>query len=176
MKKTTFDLWVGLFVITGFLAALFLTLKVSNINLLSFHQTYRIMMKFDNIGGLKSSAAIKSAGVIVGHVSRISFDTNTYQAFVTADLDRQYHFPKDSSAKILASGLLGEQYIDLEPGGDIQMLKSGDTILMTQSAIVIENLIGQLLYGRSSCSNRALDLPKMKVSMWSIPKRRSSNT
>ncbi|MDU0810489.1 MAG: outer membrane lipid asymmetry maintenance protein MlaD [Burkholderia sp.] len=154
MKKTAFDFWAGLFVITGFLAVLFLVLKVSNINSLSFQETYQIIMKFDNIGGLKSHAAIKSSGVIVGHVSRISFDTNTYQAFVIADLYKQYHFPKDSSAKILALGLLGDQYIDLEPGGDTEMLKSGDTISMTQSAIMIENLIGQLLYRRTTYSEK----------------------
>lgn len=150
MKKTALDFWVGLFVVVGFLAVLFLALKVGNMSSLSFQPTYSVKMKFDNIGGLKPRAAVKSAGVVVGRVKTIGFDTNTYQALVTIDIDGQYPFPKDSSAKILTSGLLGEQYIGLEPGGDTEMLKAGDTITMTQSAIVLENLIGQFLYSKAA--------------------------
>ncbi len=150
MKKTALDFWVGLFVVVGFLAVLFLALKVGNMSSLSFQPTYAVKMKFDNIGGLKPRAAVKSAGVVVGRVKTIGFDTNTYQALVTIDIDGQYPFPKDSSAKILTSGLLGEQYIGLEPGGDTEMLKAGDTITMTQSAIVLENLIGQFLYSKAA--------------------------
>jgi phospholipid/cholesterol/gamma-HCH transport system substrate-binding protein len=150
MKKTALDFWVGLFVVVGFLAVLFLALKVGNMSSLSFQATYPVKMKFDNIGGLKPRAAVKSAGVVVGRVGAIGFDTNTYQALVTLDLDKQYQFPKDSSAKILTSGLLGEQYVGLEPGGDTEMLKAGDTITMTQSAIVLENLIGQFLYSKAA--------------------------
>ncbi|NIE62141.1 MULTISPECIES: outer membrane lipid asymmetry maintenance protein MlaD [unclassified Burkholderia] len=150
MKKTALDFWVGLFVVVGFLAVLFLALKVGNMSSLSFQPTYSVRMKFDNIGGLKPRAAVKSAGVVVGRVKSIGFDTNTYQALVTIDVDGQYQFPKDSSAKILTSGLLGEQYIGLDPGGDTEMLKSGDTISMTQSAIVLENLIGQFLYSKAA--------------------------
>ncbi|HGL6718836.1 outer membrane lipid asymmetry maintenance protein MlaD [Burkholderia contaminans] len=150
MKKTALDFWVGLFVVVGFLAVLFLALKVGNMSSLSFQPTYSVRMKFDNIGGLKPRAAVKSAGVVVGRVKSIGFDTNTYQALVTIDVDGQYQFPKDSSAKILTSGLLGEQYIGLDPGGDTEMLKSGDTITMTQSAIVLENLIGQFLYSKAA--------------------------
>ncbi len=150
MKKTALDFWVGLFVVVGFLAVLFLALKVGNMSSLSFQPTYSVRMKFDNIGGLKPRAAVKSAGVVVGRVKSIGFDTNTYQALVTIDIDGQYPFPKDSSAKILTSGLLGEQYIGLDPGGDTEMLKSGDTISMTQSAIVLENLIGQFLYSKAA--------------------------
>ncbi|MEX3557447.1 MAG: outer membrane lipid asymmetry maintenance protein MlaD [Burkholderia sp.] len=150
MKKTALDLWVGLFVVLGFLALLFLVLKVGNMSSLSFQPTYLVKMKFDNIGGLKPRGAVKSAGVVVGRVGAIDFDTNTYQAVVTIDLDKQYQFPKDSSAKILTSGLLGEQYIGLDPGGDTEMLKTGDTISMTQSAIVLENLIGQFLYSKAA--------------------------
>lgn len=150
MKKTALDFWVGLFVVVGFIAVLFLALKVGNMSSLSFQPTYSVRMKFDNIGGLKPRAAVKSAGVVVGRVKSIGFDTNTYQALVTIDLDNQYPFPKDSSAKILTSGLLGEQYIGLEPGGDTEMLKAGDTITMTQSAIVLENLIGQFLYSKAA--------------------------
>ena len=150
MKKTALDFWVGLVVVVGFLAVLFLALKVGNMSSLSFQPTYAVKMKFDNIGGLKPRAAVKSAGVVVGRVKSIGFDTNTYQALVTIDVDGQYPFPKDSSAKILTSGLLGEQYIGLDPGGDTEMLKAGDTITMTQSAIVLENLIGQFLYSKAA--------------------------
>lgn len=150
MKKTALDFWVGLFVVVGFLAVLFLALKVGNMSSLSFQPTYSVKMKFDNIGGLKPRAAVKSAGVVVGRVKTIGFDTNTYQALVTIDIDGQYQFPKDSSAKILTSGLLGEQYIGVDPGGDTEMLKTGDTITMTQSAIVLENLIGQFLYSKAA--------------------------
>ncbi|MEX3605555.1 MAG: outer membrane lipid asymmetry maintenance protein MlaD [Burkholderia sp.] len=150
MKKTALDWWVGLFVVLGFLALLFLALKVGNMSSLSFQPTYPVKLKFDNIGGLKPHVAVKSAGVVVGRVGAIGFDTNTYQAVVTIDLDTQYQFPKDSSAKILTSGLLGEQYIGLDPGSDTEMLKAGDTISMTQSAIVLENLIGQFLYSKAA--------------------------
>ncbi|WP_321799721.1 outer membrane lipid asymmetry maintenance protein MlaD [Caballeronia sp. J97] len=152
MKKTALDFWVGLFVVLGFVALLFLALKAGNMSSLSFQQTYAVKLKFDNIGGLKARAPVKSAGVTVGRVGDIGFDANTYQAVVTIDIDKQYQFPKDSSAKILTSGLLGEQYIGLEPGGDDQMLKNGDTITMTQSAVVLENLIGQFLYNKAADS------------------------
>ena len=153
MKKTAaLDFWVGLFVVLGFVALLFLALKAGNMSSLSFQPTYSVKLKFDNIGGLKPRAPVKSAGVTVGRVDSIGFDQNTYQALVTIDLDKQYQFPKDSSAKILTSGLLGEQYIGLEPGGDDQMLKAGDTISMTQSAVVLENLIGQFLYNKAADS------------------------
>jgi phospholipid/cholesterol/gamma-HCH transport system substrate-binding protein len=152
MKKTALDFWVGLFVVLGFVALLFLALKAGNMSTLSFQQSYAVKLKFDNIGGLKARAPVKSAGVTVGRVGNIGFDSNTYQAVVTIDIDKQYQFPKDSSAKILTSGLLGEQYIGLEPGGDDQMLKNGDTITMTQSAVVLENLIGQFLYNKAADS------------------------
>ena len=152
MKKTALDFWVGLFVVLGFVALLFLALKAGNMSSMSFQSTYAVKLKFDNIGGLKPRAPVKSAGVTVGRVDSIGFDQNTYQALVTIDIDKQYQFPKDSSAKILTSGLLGEQYIGLEPGGDDQMLKAGDTISMTQSAVVLENLIGQFLYNKAADS------------------------
>jgi phospholipid/cholesterol/gamma-HCH transport system substrate-binding protein len=155
MKKTALDFWVGLFVVLGFIALLFLALKAGNMSSLSFQATYPVKLKFDNIGGLKVRAPVKSAGVTVGRVASIGFDSNSYQALVTLDLDKQYQFPKDTSAKILTSGLLGEQYIGLEPGGDSEMLKAGDTITMTQSAIVLENLIGQFLYSKAADSGAA---------------------
>ena len=150
MQKSRHDVWIGLFVLIGAAAIVFLALKAGNLLSLSFEDTYAVTAKFDNIGGLKPRAAVKSAGVVVGRVKAIGFDTNTYQALVTIDVDGQYQFPKDSSAKILTSGLLGEQYIGLDPGGDTEMLKSGDTITMTQSAIVLENLIGQFLYSKAA--------------------------
>lgn len=150
MKKHALDFWVGLFVIAGFVALLFLALKAGNMSSFSFESTYAIKMRFDNIGGLKLRAPVKSAGVVVGRVADIDFDDKRYQAEVTLNIDSRYRFPKDSSAKILTSGLLGEQYIGIEPGGDDQMLKAGDTITMTQSAIVLENLIGQFLYSKAA--------------------------
>lgn len=155
MKKTVLDFWVGLFVVLGFVALLFLALKAGNMSSLSFQATYPIKLKFDNIGGLKPRAAVKSAGVVVGRVANIAFDDQIYQAVVTLDIDKQYQFPKDTSAKILTAGLLGEQYIGLEAGGDDQMLKAGDTITMTQSAVVLENLIGQFLYNKAADSGAA---------------------
>ncbi|KNH04842.1 putative ABC transporter, periplasmic component YrbD [Candidatus Burkholderia brachyanthoides] len=153
MKKIALDFWVGLFVVLGFVALLFLALKAGNMSSLSFQPTYAVRLKFDNIGGLKARAPVKSAGVTVGRVGTIGFDQNTFQAVVTIDIDKQYQFPKDSSAKILTSGLLGEQYIGLEPGGDDQMLKNDDQITMTQSAVVLENLIGQFLYNKAADSS-----------------------
>lgn len=159
MKKTVLDFWVGLFVLLGLIAVLFLALKVGNMSSLSFEATYPVKLKFDNIGGLKPRAPVKSAGVVVGRVGAITFDTNTYQALVTIDIDKQYPFPKDTSAKILTSGLLGEQYVGLEPGGDSEMLKAGDTISMTQSAIVLENLISTFLYSKAADAGGAKAAP-----------------
>jgi len=125
MKKNALDFWVGVFVIVGFAALLFLALKAANLSALSFQPTYDVKLNFDNIGGLKPRAPVKSSGVVVGRVKSIGFDDKAYQAVVILALDKQYQFPKDSSAKILTSGLLGEQYIGLEPGGDAEMLKAG---------------------------------------------------
>lgn len=151
MQRKTLDVWVGLFVLLGAAALVFLALKAGNMSSFSFSQkTYAVAAKFDNIGGLKARAAVKSAGVVVGRVDSIRFDDKTFQALVTLNLDEKYQFPKDSSAKILTSGLLGEQYIGLEPGGDVKNLASGDTIKMTQSAIVLENLISQFLYSKAA--------------------------
>ena len=155
MKKTALDFWVGLFVLCGFVALLFLALKAGNMSALSFQPTYQVKMHFDNIGGLKGGAAVKSSGVVVGRVDSITFDDKSFQALVAIDIDKKFQFPDDSSAKILTSGLLGEQYIGLEPGGSEQNLKSGDTIAMTQSAIVLENLISQFLYSKAADSGAA---------------------
>ena len=150
MKKSAIDIWVGLFVTIGMLAMLFLALKVGNMSAVSFAPTYTVSARFDNIGGLKPRAPVKSAGVVVGRIASIQFDDTTYQATVTMTIEKAYKFPKDSSAKILTSGLLGEQYIGLEAGGDEQMLADGGKITQTQSAIVLENLISQFLYNKAA--------------------------
>ncbi|CAG9179064.1 Intermembrane phospholipid transport system binding protein MlaD [Cupriavidus laharis] len=150
MKKSALDFWVGLFVVAGFVALLFLALKAGNMSAFTFQETYAVEARFDNIGGLKPRAPVKSAGVVVGRVAAIRFDDKTYQATVVMNLEKQYQFPKDTSAKILTSGLLGEQYIGLEAGGDTAMLAQGSRITMTQSAVVLENLIGQFLYNKAA--------------------------
>ena len=150
MRKSAIDVWVGIFVAIGLLAALFLALKVGNMNAVSFQPTYTITARFDNIGGLKPRAPVKSAGVVVGRIADIRFDDTTYQATVTMTLERSYQFPKDSAAKILTSGLLGEQYVWLEAGGSDQMLAQGNMITQTQSAVVLENLISQFLYNKAA--------------------------
>lgn len=151
MERTKNDLWVGLFVLIGAAALVFLALQSANLLSLSLGgNNYQVSARFDNIGGLKPKAAIKSAGVVVGRVDAITFDDQTFQARVDMDLDSRYKFPKDSSLKILTSGLLGEQYVGIEAGSDAQLLGPGDTISSTQSAVVLENLIGQFLYNKAA--------------------------
>lgn len=150
MQKSKHDVWVGLFVLLGAAAILFLALKAGNLLTLSFDSGYTVVARFDNIGGLKPKAAVKSAGVVVGRVQSIGFDTKTFQAQVEIVLNKGIEFPKDSSAKILTAGLLGEQYIGLEPGYGETHLVAGDTIKSTQSAIVLENLISQFLYSKAA--------------------------
>lgn|SRR5690606_8818902 len=150
MNRKTSDLLVGLFVLAGLAAMLFLALKVGNLASFSFADGYALTARFDNIGGLKARAPVKSAGVVVGRVASIGFDPKTFRATVNLEIDERYRFPKDTSASILTSGLLGEQYIGLVPGGDPDDLVADDVITMTQSAVVLENLIGQFLYGRAS--------------------------
>jgi phospholipid/cholesterol/gamma-HCH transport system substrate-binding protein len=150
MQSKSLDLWVGMFIVLGGAALMFLAMKAGNMSSLSFDETYPVTAKFDNIGGLKPRAPVKSAGVVVGRVGDIRFDDKTFQALVTLNVQGQYKFPKDSSAKILTSGLLGEQYIGLEPGGDTTNLSANDRIKMTQSAIVLENLISQFLFSKAA--------------------------
>ena len=150
MNRTTIDLWVGIFVALGLGAIVFLSLKVGNLASFSTAQTYQVEAKFANIGGLKVRAPIKSAGVVVGRVSDVRFDNDSYEAIVTFNVDAQYKFPRDTSAKILTSGLLGEQYVGLEAGGDSQMLKDRDRLRLTQSAVVLENLISQFLFNKAA--------------------------
>ena len=150
MTRKELDLWVGIFAVIGFAAMLFLSLKVANLASFTNSDSYQIMAKFDNIGGLKVRAPVKSSGVVVGRVGEIRFDNETFEAVVTMNIDSRYRFPKDTSAKILTSGLLGEQYIGLAAGGDSANLKNGDALKLTQSAVVLENLIGQFLYNKAA--------------------------
>jgi len=150
MERNKNDVWVGLFVLIGAAALVFLALQAANLLTLSFQPTYRLNARFDNIGGLKPRAAVKSSGVVVGRVESITFDDKTFRAAVTLALETRYQFPKDSSLKILTSGLLGEQYIGIEAGADDKPLAGGDTIASTQSAVILENLIGQFLYNKAA--------------------------
>jgi phospholipid/cholesterol/gamma-HCH transport system substrate-binding protein len=150
MNRSTIDLWVGIFVAIGLGALLFLALKVGNLASFSTAQTYQVHAKFSNIGGLKVRAPVKSAGVVVGRVAEIRFDNDSFEAVATLTLDAAYRFPRDSSAKILTSGLLGEQYIGLEAGGNPEALKNGDRVRLTQSAVVLENLISQFLFSKAA--------------------------
>ena len=150
MSRTTLDLWVGFFVAVGLGALLFLALKVGNMASSSSGETYAIQAKFDNIGGLKVRGAVKSAGVVVGRVTDIRFDPEAYLAVVTISVDARYKFPRDTFATINTSGLLGEQYVGFEVGGDTAMLKAGDTIKKTQSAVVLEKLISQFMFNKAA--------------------------
>ena len=149
-KNRSLEIMVGFFIVLGFAAALFMALQAANLGSFSFgHKTYTVTADFDNIGGLKARAAVKSAGVVVGRVRSVVFDPETFQARVTMDMDAQYPFPDDSSAKILTSGLLGEQYVGIEAGADDKNLEEGSVIRRTQSAVVLENLISQFLYSKA---------------------------
>ncbi|MFN5511812.1 MAG: outer membrane lipid asymmetry maintenance protein MlaD [Burkholderiales bacterium] len=149
-SRRVIDLLVGGFVLLGLAALMFLALKAANLGSFASGPTYEVQARFDNIGGLKPRAPVKSAGVVVGRVAAITFDDQAYQARVILNLDAGYQFPQDTSAKILTSGLLGEQYIGLEPGGDTRMLAGGGVIRMTQSAVVLENLISQFLFSKAA--------------------------
>ena len=150
MSRATLDLWVGIFVALGLGAILFLALKVGN--LVSFGSTpgYQLEAKFDNIGGLKLRAPVKAAGIVVGRVENVRLDSTTYQAVVTMRIDQGYEFTADTIASILTSGLLGEVYIGLDVGGDTKMLANNGVIAKTQSAVVLEKLIGQFLYNKAA--------------------------
>jgi phospholipid/cholesterol/gamma-HCH transport system substrate-binding protein len=150
MTREKTDFWVGLFVLLGAIALVFLALRAGNMSSFSFAPTYQVNAYFENVGGLKVRAPVKSNGVVVGRVSAIGFDNERYQAVVTMDLESRYTFPSDSSASILTSGLLGEQYIGVTPGGDDKMLAQGSTIQYTQSAVVLEELISKFLYSSAS--------------------------
>ena len=150
MDRKTIDLWVGIFMLLGIAALLWLSLRVGNLGEDRPSSTYAVGAKFTNIGGLKAKAPVKSAGVLVGRVSDIKFDNDKFQAVVTLTLDGRYSFPKDTSASILTSGLLGEVYIGLDPGADEKKLTNGDKVTLTQSAVVLERLIGQFMFGKAA--------------------------
>jgi len=150
MTRRNIETLVGLFVLMGFVAIGYLALKAANLAAMSVGETYTVKANFDNVGGLKPRAPVKSAGVTVGRVSSISLDGRSFQGVVIMELEKRFAFPKDTSAAILTAGLLGDQYVGLNPGGDEANLAAGDTIRMTQSAVVLENFIGQLLYNRAA--------------------------
>ena len=154
MERTTIDLWVGIFVALGLAALLGLAMKVGNLTTSSIGETYTVTANFENIGGLKPRAPVKSAGVVVGRVNDIQFDGTTFEAVVSINIDKRYPFPKDTFANIYTAGLLGEQYIGLEAGGDEANLANGDKIMQTQDAVVLEKMISQFLY------NKAAEAPK----------------
>jgi phospholipid/cholesterol/gamma-HCH transport system substrate-binding protein len=150
MNRTVLDLWVGFFVVLGFAAVLFLAMKVGNLSSAHLSDTYVLQAKFDNIGGLKVRGPVKSAGVLIGRISDIRFDPESYEAVVTMSIDGRYRFPKDSFAAIYTAGLLGEQYIGFDVGGDEKMLQPGDSIIKTQSAVVLEQMISQFLFSKAA--------------------------
>jgi len=157
MERSTIDLWVGIFVVGGIAALMALAMKVGNLTSTNIGDTYTVSAYFENIGGLKARAPVKSAGVVVGRVSGITFDDEKKEALVTMNVDTKYHFDRDTNASILTSGLLGEQYIGLEAGGDTEMLKNGDKIKLTQGAVVLEKLISQFLYSKASEGDKKED-------------------
>lgn len=150
MERSTLDLWVGMFVVAGFVALTILALKVGNMGSFGGSETYQLSAPFTNIGGLKPRAAVKSAGVVVGRVADITFDNQNFTAKVTMNIESRFKFPKDSSASILTAGLLGEQYIGLEAGAEDKVLANGDAIKLTQSAVVLEKLISQFMYSKAA--------------------------
>ncbi len=149
MNRATLDLWVGFFVAIGLAALLFLALKVGNLASSNMAETYRLQAEFDNIGGLKVRAPVKSAGVVVGRVSEIRFDPENYKAVVAMQVDSRYKFPRDTILTINTSGILGEQYVGFEVGGDTEMLKPDTTVKKTQSAVVLEKLISQFMFNKA---------------------------
>ena len=150
MGKKGIETMVGVFVLLGIVGLLFLALKAANLGSFSAGTTYSLMARFDNIGGLKKHAPVRSAGVTVGRVMSIELDRKTYQGVVRMEVDSQVQFPKDSSARILTAGLLGDQYIGVEPGADEKNLVAGDAIKQTQSAVVLESLISQFLFNKAA--------------------------
>ena len=153
MERSNVDLWVGVFVAVGIGALLFLALKAGNVDSIIKSEGYKVSAEFDNIGVLKPKAPVKSAGVIVGRVESVTFSNQSLRAVVRLNLDKQFQFPADSSVSILTSGLLGDQFVGIDPGGALENLEDGDRVRITQSAIVLEKVIGQFLYGKMSEKN-----------------------
>ncbi len=157
MERKAVDLWVGLFVVAGIVALMMLALKVGNFGAYSPKDIYVVTAHFDNIGGLKVQAPVRSSGVVVGRVAGIRFDTKKFDAEVTLTMDSRFQFPSDTTAAILTSGILGENYVGLEAGGGNDNLKQGDEIKLTQPAVVLEKIISQFLYSKAQ---EAPDKPK----------------
>ena len=155
MAKRSVETWVGLFVLLGVGGLVFLALKAANLGSLGGGESYAVLARFDNIGGLKPRAPVRVAGVTVGRVKSIMLDGKTFQGVAVLEIEKAYAFPKDTAAKILTAGLLGDQYVGLEPGGDDKNLAPGETIAQTQSAVVLENLIGQFLTGKADDAGSA---------------------
>ncbi|MBC7698719.1 MAG: outer membrane lipid asymmetry maintenance protein MlaD [Bacteroidia bacterium] len=153
MDRTTIDLWVGIFVALGVAALLGLAMKVGNLTSSKIGETYSVTAAFENVGSLKPQSPVKSAGVVVGRVDNIRFDSKSFEAVVTIKIDKRYAFPKDTFANIYTAGLLGEQYVGLEAGGDDEALKNGDKISKTQDAVVLEKMISQFLFSKASESD-----------------------
>jgi phospholipid/cholesterol/gamma-HCH transport system substrate-binding protein len=162
MERTTIDLWFGAFVSAGFAALLILALKVGNIGAEGQRDSYKVEARFDNIGGLKVRAPVKASGVVVGRVLELHFDNERFQASATLAIEKKYNFPKDTTASILTSGLLGEVYIGLDAGGDDKKLANGDRITITQSAVVLERLIGQFLFSKAQEDGAKKEEPAKK--------------
>jgi len=170
MSRDKVDVWVGIFVLLGAAALVFLALQAGNLGSMRLGKdTYDIKANFENIGGLKMRAPVKSAGVVIGRVVSIDFDDKRFQAVATLQLDSRYRFPDDSSVKILTSGLLGEQYIGIEAGGSEDLFKPGGTAKYTQSAIVLENLISQFLYGKAAEGPPATPAPAAAAPAAPVP-------
>ena len=150
MTKKNMEMMVGLFVVLGIAALLFIALKAANLGSFGDNGGYLLQARFDNIGSLKARAPVRSAGVTVGRVKSIRLDPKTYQGLVTMEIQHGVEFPRDSSAKILTAGLLGDQYVGLEAGGDEKNLAPNDTVTQTQSAVVLENLISQFLFNKAA--------------------------
>jgi phospholipid/cholesterol/gamma-HCH transport system substrate-binding protein len=162
MDRTTLDLWVGIFVAAGVAALIGLAMKVGNLTSNQIGETYTVTAAFENIGGLKSRAPVKSAGVVVGRVDNIQLDNETFEALVTLKIDKHYNFTKDTFANIYTSGLLGEQYVGLDAGGDEVALKNGDKITHTQDAVVLEKMISQFLYNKASDGSEKKEMETAK--------------
>jgi phospholipid/cholesterol/gamma-HCH transport system substrate-binding protein len=145
MKRSIMDFWLGIFVVISIACIAFLSLKVAHITNFTNQNNYTLYAEFANIGSLNPNAPVKISGFTIGRVSAIGLNPDSYQARVTMTIDNAYKFSSDTSAQILTTGLLGEQYIGLQPGSDESWLKNGDTITLTSSAMVLEQLISKFM-------------------------------
>lgn len=145
------EAWVGLFVAAGFAALFMLSMKVSNLSTISAGDGYEIFARFGNIGGLAVRSPVRASGVLVGRVAGISYDSKTFEAIVSLSIENEFdRFPTDTTASIFTAGLLGEQYVSLTPGAEDAVLKNGDTIMFSDSAMVLERIIGKIVTDKLS--------------------------